>query len=145
MAACCLSSLIVLAIALRFSSGSFSEAYVGNDTWLAMQWLSLHHQPGDRALSSPQAGQLLPAYSGVSVYVGHYSETLDYFQKIKRVSAVLSPGAASGQLRSFLGSNGITLVYWGADEAKTGLDPNTQSYLQPIYHVHAVTIYRFAG
>jgi len=46
---CCLSSLIVLAIALRFASGAFAEAYVGDDSWRAMQWLSSHHQPGDRA------------------------------------------------------------------------------------------------
>src|SRR6202171_2163552 len=60
---CCLSSAIVLAIALRFASGAFTDAYVSADAWHAMQWLSAHHQPGDRALASPGAGQLLPAWS----------------------------------------------------------------------------------
>src|SRR5207302_6787500 len=34
---CCLSSLIMFAIALRFASGAFSEAYIADDSWRAMQ------------------------------------------------------------------------------------------------------------
>jgi len=139
---CCLSSLIVLAIALRFASGAFAEAYVGDDSWRAMQWLSSHHQPGDRALSSPGAGQLLPAWAGVSVYVGHYSETLDYFQKIRNVSEVLKPGAPEATVRAFLHDNAITMLYWGPDETLTGFQPASQSYLEPIHQEGAVTIYR---
>jgi hypothetical protein len=140
--ACCVSSALVLAIALRFASGAFSEAYVGNDAWQAMQWLSTHHQAGDRALSSPGAGQLLPAWAGVQVYVGHYSETLNYFQKIRNVGTALEPGAPASTLRAFLQANGITLLYWGPDEAAIGFDPTAQSYLVPIHRDGAVTIYR---
>jgi hypothetical protein len=141
MTACCFSSVIVLAIALRFASGAFAEAYVSDDAWQAMQWLSAHHQPNDRALSAPGAGQLLPAWAGVNVFVGHYSETLDYFQKIRNVAVVLQPGA---NLEGFLQANGISLVYWGPDEAKTGFNPDVQAYLRPIFHDATVTIYRFA-
>ena len=87
----------MLAIALRFASGAFSEAYINDDSWQAMQWLSAHHQANDRALSSPQAGLLLPARAGVRVYVGHYSETLNYFDKIGKVTAILKPDARTNQ------------------------------------------------
>ena len=140
--ACCLSSLIVLAIALRFASGAFAEAYVADDSWRAMQWLSSHHQPSDRALSSPGAGQLLPAWAGVPVYVGHYSETLDYFQKIRNVGAVLKRDAPEATVRAFLHDNGITLLYWGVDEAATGFQPADQSYLQLVHQDGTVAIYR---
>jgi hypothetical protein len=140
--ACCLSSALVLAIALRFASGAFAEAYIGGDAWQAMQWLSAHHQLSDRALSAPGAGQLLPAWAGVQVYVGHYSETLDYFQKIRNVGAVLKPGRPASTVRSFLHDNGITLLYWGPDEALTGYQPNDQPFLQPIHQDGTVTIYR---
>ena len=142
VAACCFSSVIVLAIALRFASGAFAEAYIGDDTWQAMQWLSAHHQQNDRALSSPQAGQLLPAWAGVQVYVGHYSETLDYFQKIRNVGAVLKPGEPEATVRAFLHANGITLLYWGPEETATGFKPEEQSYLQPVHQDGTVTIYR---
>jgi asparagine N-glycosylation enzyme membrane subunit Stt3 len=139
---CCLSSAIVLAIALRFASGAFAEAYIGSDSWQAMQWLSAHHQPSDRVLSSPGAGQLLPAWAGTHVYVGHYSETLDYFQKIRNVGEVLKPGEPEATVRAFLHDNGITLLYWGVDEAATGFRPGDQSYLQLVHQDRTVAIYR---
>src|SRR3984893_15322342 len=42
MTVCCMSSAIVLAIALRFASGAFSEAYINDDAGQAMQGLSSH-------------------------------------------------------------------------------------------------------
>lgn len=140
--ACCISSALVLAIALRFASGTFTEAYIGGDAWQAMQWLSVHHQQSDRALSSPGAGQLLPAWAGVPVYVGHYSETLDYLQKIRNVQEVLRPGEPEATVRAFLRDNGITLLYWSSDEAATGFQPADQPYLRAIYQEGTVSIYR---
>ena len=142
VATCCVSSAIVLAIALRFASGAFPEAYVPNDAWNAMHWLSSHHQPNDRALSSPQSGQLLPAYAGVQVYVGHYSETLDYFRKTRNVQAVLQPGTSATIVQSFLRSNGITLVFWGPSEAVTTYEPAGQPFLRRIYQDGSIAIYR---
>ncbi|HXN01106.1 MAG TPA: hypothetical protein VN973_04365 [Candidatus Dormibacteraeota bacterium] len=145
MTVCCMSSAIVLAIALRFASGAFPEAYINDDAWQAMQWLSAHHQAGDRALSAPAAGQLLPAWAGVPVYVGHYSETLDYFQKIRNVSAILSPDEPDSAMQNFLGANRLTLLYWGPDEAATGFHPDDHAYLHPVYRHGAVAIYRVTG
>ncbi|MEA2636485.1 MAG: hypothetical protein QOJ33_972 [Chloroflexota bacterium] len=139
---CCFSSAIVLAIALRFASGAFTEAYINDDAWQAMQWLSSHHQADDRALSAPAAGQLLPAWAGVPVYVGHYSETLDYFQKIRNVGAVLRPDEPDSALQSFLAANRLTLLYWGPDEVATGFHPDDHATFHLIYRHGAVAIYR---
>ena len=143
--ACCISSAIVLAIALRFASGAFAEAYVNDDAWQAMQWLSAHHQRDDRALSAPGAGQLLPAWAGVPVYVGHYSETLDYFQKIRNVRTVLGPAVTDVTVRNFLAANRLTLLYWGPEEAATGFHPDDHAYLRSLYRHGTVTIYRVTG
>ena len=140
--ASCFSSLIVLAIALRFASGAFPEAYIGGDAWSAMQWLSAHHQQDDRALSSPQAGLMLPAWAGVQVYVGHYSETLDYFKKISSLGSVLNPNATGDSLTGFMRQNQLTLLYWGPDEAATGFHPENDPQLQEIYRSSRVAIYR---
>jgi hypothetical protein len=142
---CCFSSAIVLAIALRFASGAFPEAYINNDAWQAMQWLSSHHQAGDRALSAPGAGQLLPAWAGVTVYVGHYSETLDYFQKIRNVSAILGPNEPDSAVQNFLAANHLTVLYWGPAEAATGFQPDLHAYLHAVYRHGAVAIYRVSG
>jgi hypothetical protein len=142
---CCLSSAIVLAIALRFASGAFAEAYINDDAWQAMQWLSSHHDAGDRVLSAPGAGQLLPAWSGVPVYVGHYSETLDYFQKIRNVGVVLGPDEPDSARQTFLAANRLTLLYWGPDEVATGFHPDDHPYFHLVYRQGAVTIYRVTG
>ena len=139
----CLSSVLVLAIALRFASGTFPEIYVGDAQWQAMAWLSAHHQPGDRALSSPQVGLLLPADAGVAVYVGHYSETLDYFVKIRAVDGILQPGTTPAQLDAFLTGAGITLLYWGPQErAGRDFDPGRMASLHRIYDAGGVQLYR---
>jgi hypothetical protein len=139
----CLSSALVLAIALRFASGAFPEAYIGQDQWTALAWLNGHHRPADRILSSPGTGLFIPAWSATPVYVGHYSETLDYFEKIRTVSQLLRPSTSPESIRSFLAANGITLLYWGPDE-RHGLDfdPDRQTYLEPVYRQGTVTIYR---
>jgi hypothetical protein len=139
---CCFSSAIVLAIALRFASGAFAEAYVNEDAWQAMQWLSAHHQADDRALSAPAAGQLLPAWAGVPVYVGHYSETLDYFTKLRNVGAILATDQPDRAVQTFFAVNRLTLLYWGPDEAATGFQPDVHAYLHPVYRHGAVAIYR---
>src|SRR6202165_1733180 len=145
MTVCCMSSAIVLAIALRFASGAFAEAYINDDAWQAMQWLSAHHQAGDRALSAPAAGQLLPAWAGVQGFVGPYSAAPDSFPKIRNVSAILSPDEPDGALQNFLGTNRLTLLYWGPDEAAAGFHPDEHAYLHPVYRHGAVAIYRVTG
>ncbi len=142
--ACCVSSALVLAIAVHFAAGALPEMYLADDQSKTLSWLSTHHRPADRALSSPQAGLFLPASSGVDVYVGHYSETLDYFAKIHRVDDVLGPSATPAAVESFFEANGITLLYWGPDErAGLSFDPEGQRFLQRIYAAGSVAIYRF--
>jgi hypothetical protein len=142
---CCFSSAIVLAIALRFASGAFAEAYINDDAWQAMSWLSSHHQADDRVLSAPGVGQLLPAWAGVPVYVGHYSETLDYFQKIRNVGTVLSADEPDRAVQDFLAANRLTLLYWGPDEVATGFRPDRRPYLHAVYRHGSVAIYRVNG
>jgi len=67
----CVSSAIVLAIALRFASGAFPGDYLPNDAWNAMHWRSSHHQRNDRSRSSPQSDRRLPACAEFQVYVGY--------------------------------------------------------------------------
>ena len=143
VATSCLSSALVLVIALYFARGGLPEIYISADQSEALTWLSSHHAPGDRVLSSPQAGLLLPAWSGVPVYVGHYSETLDYFQKIQTEDAMLSSSTPAAVVQSFLSANGITLLYWGPEEQKgRTYYPDQQPYLQRIYQSGTVAIYR---
>lgn len=136
----CLSSALVLAIALRFASGVYPEIYLSDDQAQTLSWLSSHRVAGDRVLSSPGDGLFIPAWSGVPVYVGHYSETLDYFSKAHAVDAALQAGTP---LQSFLRDNGITLLWWGPDErAGRSFDPTRESFLRLVHESGGVQLYR---
>ncbi len=139
----CLSSAVVLAIALRFASGVYPEIYLSQDQAQTLGWLSTHHTAGDRVLSSPGDGLFIPAWSGVPVYVGHYSETLDYFGKIRTADAILQATTPPARLQSFLHDNGITLLYWGPDERRgRSFDPGQVSFLRLVYEAGGVQLYR---
>ena len=139
----CLSSALLLAIALRFASGVYPEIYLSRDQAQTLGWLSTHHVAADRVLSSPGDGLYIPAWSGVPVYVGHYSETLDYFAKIRAAQATLQASTPAATVEQFLIDNGITLLWWGPDE-RAGLTfrPDQHAYLQPVYSTGSITLYR---
>ncbi|HYS03311.1 MAG TPA: hypothetical protein VET82_13275 [Candidatus Eisenbacteria bacterium] len=142
----CLSSALVLAIALRFASGVYPEIYLSADQVQAMNWLSTHHERADRVLSSPGDGLYIPAWSGVPVYVGHYSETLDYFGKIRTADAMLQATTPPAQLRSFFHDNGMTLLYWGPQERQDrSFDPGQEPFLGLVYAAGGVRLYRVIG
>ncbi len=142
----CLTSALVLAIALRFASGVYPEIYLSDDQVQALGWLSTHRAPGDRVLSSPGDGLYIPAWSGLPVYVGHYSETLDYFGKIRTADAMLQATTPPAQLQSFLRANGITLLYWGPQERRgRSFDPSRQPFLGLVYQAGGVQLYRVSG
>jgi hypothetical protein len=54
----------------------------------------------------------------------------------------LKPGEPESTVRAFLHDNGITLLYWGPDEALTGFQPLNQRYLQRVHQDGTVAIYR---
>jgi hypothetical protein len=142
----CLSSVLILAIALRFASGTYSEVYLSDDQLQTLSWLSSHRVPGDRVLSSPGDGLFIPAFAGVSVYVGHYSETLDYFGKIRTVDTVLQATTSPAQVQTFLRDNGITLLYWGPQERRgRSFDPSREAFLRLVHETGAVQLYRVIG
>jgi len=45
-------------------------------------------------------------------------------------------------VQAFLRTNGITLVYWGPDEERTGFEPDGQLYLEAVHREGTVAIYR---
>src|ERR1700694_4904873 len=75
-----------------------------------LNWLG--SQPTGRVLAMPGVGLYVPAYSGDTVYVGHYDETFDYLAKTQTALAVLTGKSDLGQ---FIQANHIRYVVWTAD------------------------------
>jgi hypothetical protein len=75
-----------------------------------LKWLG--NQPAGRVLSMPGVGLYVPAYSGDTVYVGHYDETFDYQGKTQIAFSTLT---GDGNLGQFVRTNQIRYVVWTAD------------------------------
>ncbi|HEY8863958.1 MAG TPA: hypothetical protein VIO37_07290 [Candidatus Dormibacteraeota bacterium] len=75
-----------------------------------LNWLG--NEPAGRVLAMPGVGLYVPAYSGDTVYVGHYDETFDYLGKTQTAFEVLT---GKGDLGQFIQDNKIRYVVWTAD------------------------------
>ncbi|GAC1471430.1 MAG: hypothetical protein PVSMB3_03010 [Candidatus Dormibacteraceae bacterium] len=84
---------------------SVSTAFYDGLNWLG-------NEPAGRVLAMPGVGLYVPAYSGDTVYVGHYDETFDYLAKTQTAADVLT---GKGDLALFVKDNQIRYVVWTAD------------------------------
>jgi hypothetical protein len=75
-----------------------------------LNWLG--GQPAGRVLCMPGVGLYVPAYSGDTVYVGHYDETFDYVNKTQTALKVLT---GQEDIERFTVANDIRYVVWTVD------------------------------
>jgi hypothetical protein len=75
-----------------------------------LNWLG--SEPVGHVLAMPGVGLYIPAYSGDTVYVGHYDETFDYLNKTQSALAVLT---GKSDLEQFIQQNHIRYVVWTVD------------------------------
>jgi hypothetical protein len=96
--------LAPLAVATQ-SQYSISRAEYDGLNWLGTE-------PAGRVLSMPGVGLLVPAYSPDTVYVGHYDETFDYYNKTQTALLLLT---GKTDIVQFDQANKIRYVIWTAD------------------------------
>jgi hypothetical protein len=101
------SAFIVLAPLLVATQPQYTVTTAVYD---GLNWLG--SEPSGRVLAMPGVGLYIPAYSGDTVYVGHYDETFDYFVKTQTALDVLT---GKKDLQQFIQANQIRYVVWTAD------------------------------
>jgi hypothetical protein len=101
------SAFLVLAPLLFVSSPMYSVSQAEYD---GLAWLG--NAPAGTVLCMPGVGLYVPAYSPDTVYVGHYDETFDYFNKTQQAFDLLTGRA---DLVDFVHTDHIRYVIWTAD------------------------------
>jgi hypothetical protein len=104
----------------------------------AVDWLAAHANPDDTVLSTEQSGQLIASRSGLSVFLGHPIETLDYEHKSAQVAALFS-GADGG---AWLEESGVSWVVCGPTDLHEGCGIAPASPLMSVYDQGGVTIFQ---
>jgi hypothetical protein len=133
-------TLLVWTVAMTAALGREPIIFVDRGEVAAIDWLSAHRAPGmpPAVLSHPNTGLFIPERSGYRVYVGHYSETIDYLVKAHVAFNSFRDGSEVQLMRL---ANADYLFYGPLEKGAGGPDP-AGADLEVIYAHDGVTIYR---
>jgi hypothetical protein len=111
----------------------------------ALDWLNTHAEPDAVVLSSKAVGNLIPAFSGLRVYVGHGPETLDAVNKEALVARFYRDEFTPDERRALFETMRIRYVFYGTAERElAGADneqPAWQDGLMLVYDTNGYRIY----
>jgi hypothetical protein len=136
-----ISSLLVLAIAFRFAAVHEPIIYLDAGEADAISWLADHRGSGTPpgALSEAETGLYIPELAGDRVYVGHYSETIDYLSRAQLARDAIRTGGQA--LTRFMAANDVTYLVVGPRERRQGVGVIGPE-LQQVYGAAGVDLYR---
>ncbi len=119
------------------------EFYLPRADLEAMSWMRQTHNEDAPILSNYKSGLYLPAYTGNRVYVGHWSESVDFGRKAGVADWILFAPGRDDLKRSILKRNGIRYIYFGSFERmRAPFALEKAPYLDKIYDKGGVKIYR---
>jgi hypothetical protein len=136
-----ISSLLVLAIAFRFAAIREPIIYLDVGEANAISWLAGQRGSGvpPGALSEAETGLYIPELAGDRVYVGHYSETIDYLSRARLAGDAIRAGGPD--LGRFMAANDITYLMVGPRERQQGVGA-VGPELRRVYSAAGVDVYR---
>jgi hypothetical protein len=135
------SGLLVLAIAFRFAAARDPMIYIDRGEVDAFTWLRDHRGGGTPpgVLSEAETGLDIPAWAGDRVYVGHYSETINYAVRARLARDVIRAGDPG--LGAFMTANDASYLFVGPNERSQGVGALGAELLR-VYDAEGVQIYR---
>lgn len=120
-----LASLLMLLIpstALMLLGGAVRASHPAQpifhpaDELAALTWLREQARPDSVVLSTVESGNVIPAYAGVRVYVGHGPETIDVAGKSLRAQAFFHGSMSLDERHALLAEAGASYVWAGPAE-----------------------------
>jgi hypothetical protein len=143
--ASCISALVALGIGINWALSREPVIYIQSSEARAMDWMAAQRPPCyvPAILSDPDTGLFIPARAGFRVYVGHYSETLDFLSHAEAARTALRSG--SGELRAFMVREDVEFVFWGPRERALGGPPPDSGIFTRAYDVDGVVIFGSKG
>jgi hypothetical protein len=136
-----ITSFLVLAVALLAGLTHAPYIYLDQGEADAMDWLAGARGSAlaPAAISAYDTGLFIPARSGLRVYAGHYSETLD--NPVRRQAAESKLRAGGAELVTFMRDQGVTYLFVGPRERAAGVGPISAD-LRQVYDEEGVQVYR---
>ena len=118
--------------------------YLSNDIYQGLLWLKQNTNSQDVILSSAISGNMMPAFIGRTVYIGHGHQTADWYNKLYSSELFFfGNNAADPKKAAWLKEQRISYVFYGPKEKSLGnFNPSSKDYLAPIYSSSDLVIYQ---
>jgi hypothetical protein len=117
--------------------------FLSASQWAAFDWLRDSLTEDDVVLASYGTGNLIPAWTGHRVFLGHWSESLDWPGREEQVKTFFDADTADAWRVALLRQHTITHVFYGSRERALGsFDPTAVSWLEPAFRSGEVAVYR---
>jgi hypothetical protein len=109
----------------------------------AFDWLREDLAPDDTVLASYRTGNLIPAWTGQRVFLGHWSESVDWPERERQLAKFFGLGTEDAWRLAFLRQHTITYIFYGpAERALGGFDPTSVPWLELAFQSGDVAVYR---
>lgn len=123
--------------------------FLYQDELKTMEWLENNASPDEVVLSSETTGQYIPAKTGMFVFLGHWAQTLDYFNKREMVSEFFDPTTTDDRRQQILQNCNpnyecdVDYILYGPAERLLGdYQPESAPFLEKIHSENTVELYR---
>lgn len=120
--------------------------YAETSLLAAFDFLETQVQSDSVVLSSLTTGQYIPALTGARSFLGHWAQTLNFYDKEQMVSAFFDPAASDDQRADILRQFGVDFVIFGSSERALhpdgSYDPAGAPFLEEAFSSGDVTVYR---
>lgn len=139
------SNIILLADVSRIAGITHPDLFFRPRAEMEMVGWLHENEPAAIVLADYQSGNLIAAYAGNPVLLGHWAETVDYDLKTTAVNQFFDEAVSDQWRQDLLNAYQIELVWYGPREQAVGdFDPNTADYLIPIQQNGTITIYAYS-
>lgn len=118
--------------------------YLKEGVYNGLVWLKNNVKEDEIILSSALSGNMIPAFTGRTVYIGHGHQTSDWFKKMYSSELFFFGNNLIDQKKeAWLKEQGIDYIFYGSKEKSLGsFDPAAKQYLRPVYSSLDLVIYQ---
>jgi len=113
------------------------------DQMATFDWMDHNLAWDETVLASYETGNLVPAWTGCRVFLGHWAESPDWLEREAQVQTFFDAATTDAWRMAFLRQYDIRYVLHGPQErALGGFDPNRSEYLKRVFRQGDISLYR---
>lgn len=126
------------------SGANDPRRYLSADLTAAIGWLAANARPDSVIFSSYLTGNIVPAMTGLQVYLGHYGQTLQSAEKGARVTAFYRGELSDEAARALFAESRVSYVIYGPFELAIFGEPVVPNWLLLAYQTGDVRVFKVA-